>query len=111
MRLLIVDDEPNTRDILVRLFARIGVEATAVGTADEALSVLEGGSIAAVLMDFNLEGVTGVELAERIRQRWPSVVRICLSGDLVSDPVFHQSLLKPVRLVDLKALAERLGFP
>ena len=85
-------------------FARVD----AAGDAAEALALLEGGGVAAVVSDIVMPGgMDGLGLAREIRRRWPAVPVILVSGYAASAgearalgvPV----LLKPLeigRLVD-----------
>ncbi|HLA64304.1 MAG TPA: PAS domain S-box protein [Rhodothermales bacterium] len=68
-RVLVVDDNPNTRLLMERMLrAEFGV--LAVGTAGEAMRVAEAeGPFDAVLLDINLGGdVSGEDVMQRLRQ-------------------------------------------
>lgn len=76
-RLLLVDHEPLTRDILLSALPRSGYDVMAVNGIDEALRQLEQQAVAAVLVDVGGAGVHGtarvrrIRLAERGRARIP----------------------------------------
>ena len=72
-RLLVVDDNPTNRAILMQQFENWGVACVAVGGGQEALETLEAASSAghafdAALIDTNMPGMSGIELAGRIRR-------------------------------------------
>lgn len=69
-RVLVVDDEPS-----VRLLARLsledaGYEVEEAGSGPAALTAVAsaGAPFGAVVMDFRMPGMTGVEAAERLRE-------------------------------------------
>lgn len=110
MRLLLVDDDEATRDILQRLLHRLGVDITAASSAEEALTLLGQGSFDAAILDNQLQVSVGTDLAHTISQNYPGIKLVSLSGDWVQDPIFLRHLLKPVRMADLKELLDFLGF-
>ena len=72
-RLLVVDDNPTNRAILLQQLENWGVACVAVGGGQEALETLEAASSAgrafdAALIDTNMPGMSGIELAGRIRR-------------------------------------------
>jgi signal transduction histidine kinase/DNA-binding response OmpR family regulator len=75
LRVLIVDDEPDTRDVLVAILEQRGAEVIASATADDALMRLceaSNGSIPDVLVsDIGLPGEDGLGLISRVRALKP----------------------------------------
>jgi YesN/AraC family two-component response regulator len=78
-RLLIVDDEPDMLDFLERVF-RNEYEITRAMNADEALRELGQHMFSVVITDQKMPHVTGVQLLERIGERFPFLVKVLLSG-------------------------------
>jgi FixJ family two-component response regulator len=77
---LCVDDETQILNSLKRVLRRENYDLlTAVGGA-EALKVLERETVHVVITDQRMPGMTGVELLAQIKERWPHIVRIVLSG-------------------------------
>jgi adenylate cyclase len=71
-RLLVVDDNDLNRDMLAR---RLGARGFAVDTAHDgpsALVALAGGAYDLVLLDVMMPGLTGTEVLQRVRDRWPA---------------------------------------
>ncbi|WP_308638272.1 response regulator [Paenibacillus silvisoli] len=82
-RMLIVDDEPYIVDSLRELFEeteQLKLDLFTATSASEALDWLGKTRIDIVLSDIRMPGMTGLELQERIRERWPSCKVIFLSG-------------------------------
>jgi DNA-binding response OmpR family regulator len=64
---LVVDDEPIVRDVVVRYLRRDGLETLEAGTGEEARAILERGLPSLVVLDVMLPGVDGLELCRWIR--------------------------------------------
>lgn len=78
---LCVDDEPRVLEGLSRTFAFEAEVVTAVG-ADKAIELLEKGLEPSVIIsDMRMPGISGSELLAIVRERWPLVVRVMLTGD------------------------------
>ena len=73
---LLVEDSQTSRELLTTLLTGWSIPVNAVGTAEEGLALLQerntGGNpdaFAAVVLDWMLPGISGIEAAERIRAR------------------------------------------
>jgi CheY-like chemotaxis protein len=64
---LVVDDEEPVRDVLRDIALALGQRVTACGSGEEALAALQPGGYQLVLMDLGMPGMTGWELARRVR--------------------------------------------
>ena len=77
--ILLVDDEPLSLDTLTRILDE-EFDCRTASTAAEALVILEQDYIQAVISDQRMPEMSGVTFLARVRERWPEVVRIILSG-------------------------------
>ena len=101
MKVLVVDDNPIIRRCLARLLACRGVASETAGTGDEALACCEREAFAVVISDLDMPGMNGVELAWRLRQRWPEMGLLAFTGssgdglrlaaEAVFDRIFEKS--------------------
>ncbi|HST13863.1 MAG TPA: response regulator transcription factor [Gaiellaceae bacterium] len=64
---LVVDDEPIVRDVVVRYLRRDGFATIEAGTGEEAMMVLERQLPSLVVLDVMLPGTDGLELCRHIR--------------------------------------------
>jgi DNA-binding response OmpR family regulator len=64
---LVVDDEPIVRDVVVRYLRRDGHETLEAGTGEEAMTLLERELPSLVVLDVMLPGTDGLELCRHIR--------------------------------------------
>jgi two-component system, OmpR family, response regulator ResD len=79
---LVVDDEPIVRDVVVRYLKRDGYETREAATGDEAREILEAESPALVVLDVMLPGTDGLELCRWIRSRSElPVIMLTARGD------------------------------
>ena len=78
---LVVEDNDAMRRAVVRHLTDLGYQATGVRTGPDALSHLATRPVDLLLSDIVMpEGMTGIELADRVRTRWPSIRLILSSG-------------------------------
>jgi DNA-binding response OmpR family regulator len=68
-KVLVVDDEPIVRDVVVRYLRRDGYETREAATGDEARQILESEPPELVVLDVMLPGTDGLELCRWIRSR------------------------------------------
>jgi CheY-like chemotaxis protein len=81
---LLVEDEPLIQMLAADMLQDEGFDVIMAETADEALKVLEAGTDVQVLFtDVKMPGsLDGIELAEIVHQRWPSVGLLVTSGHM-----------------------------
>jgi DNA-binding NtrC family response regulator len=106
MPLLAVDDDSDTRDIIVELLQNDGVVVTAASTGEEAISIInEDGIPELLLTDIDLgSGLNGIALATYVRILDPNIPILIISGQrwlpnssLLTENV--QFLHKPFKLL------------
>ena len=66
---LVVDDEPIVRDVVVRYLQRDGFTTLEAGDGDTARDLIENGDPGLVVLDIMLPGTDGLELCRWIRSR------------------------------------------
>ena len=80
LRLLIVEDQPELRQLCARLATRLRLEFVEAGTAEEALAIAERELPDIILADLVLGHMSGLELLATVKQRWPHVNMALMSG-------------------------------
>ena len=78
--LLLVDDEPNVLNALNRLFRREGYRILTATSPLEAFELLAKNTIQVIVSDQRMPGMSGTEFFARVRQLYPSTMRIVLTG-------------------------------
>ncbi len=80
-RVLCVDDDPMVCRMLARRLTRIGYVPATASSATEALGVLCGpDSFDAMITDYRMPGMTGLELARQAVAACPTLVVFLLTG-------------------------------
>ena len=79
---LLVEDQPALRRMMLRTLMRAGFDVLEARSAEEALSLCEEGiqDVDAVVSDVMLPGLSGVELVERLRGDQPELPALLTSG-------------------------------
>ncbi|HEY5512557.1 MAG TPA: response regulator, partial [Geomonas sp.] len=82
--ILIVDDEKGQRDILSAILGKEGYRVLAVPGGREALQELERSEFDLLLTDLKMQGMSGMELMERVLSESPKqcVVMMTAHGTL-----------------------------
>ena len=78
--ILFVDDEPSILSSLRRLFRPQGYRVLLADGGKAALAMLETEAVDLVVSDMRMPEMDGAVLLEQVRERWPTVVRILLTG-------------------------------
>ncbi len=80
-RLLVVEDDTDVRDSLVRTLEDAGFDTIGVANAMVARSLIERGlEIDLLVTDYSMPGLTGAELLEELQHRRPGLPAILLTG-------------------------------
>ena len=119
--ILLVEDEETVRDIAFRALKQYGYQVIVAASGGDALLLCENikKPVDLVLTDVIMPGMTGAEFIARLRQRWPGVKALFMSG-YTADSIVRQGVLdpgmsfigKPFRLEMLvKKVREVLGSP
>jgi CheY-like chemotaxis protein len=107
-KVLWVEDEPQTRDALVKLLTKAGANVTAVATAAEALEAYKKSRPDVIVSDIGLPGEDGYQLLQQIRTlelelKEPATPAIALTAFATNqdrrharDAGYHKHLAKPV---------------
>jgi signal transduction histidine kinase/DNA-binding response OmpR family regulator len=89
-QILVVDDDPKTRDMLRRTLQKVGWTVAEAANGSEAMEALARANPALVLLDLMMPGMDGFEVLERLRgdETWREVpVIIITAKDLTADDV------------------------
>ena len=117
VNILVVEDNPDSRKLVVRLLHQEGFHGEAVESAEEALVRLGQRAFDLVLMDIRLPRMDGKEATRRLRQdpRFRDLPIIAVSAHVVGKQ--HEEILasgvsalvtKPIDMDELLATIRRL---
>lgn len=112
---LVVEDEPILRMNAVDMVEEAGFAAIEAANAAEAIRVLESRSdVRVILSDVHMPpGMDGMALVAMVRNRWPPIAIILVSGHVnaadVALPEGGQFFSKPYRAKDVVAALNRFA--
>jgi chemotaxis methyl-accepting protein methylase/signal transduction histidine kinase/chemotaxis response regulator CheB len=72
LRILVVDDDPGTREALSDMLGRAGAEVRAARSTDEAMSIMESFQPGVLLCDIAMPGEDGYSFIRRVRALGPA---------------------------------------
>lgn len=117
-RLLIVDDIDLVLECTCDFLQAVGFETYQARNADEALKILSQHRVDLLLTDFNMPGISGLELISQVRTRWPQVKCILASGYLdenIERRIVNEfkagTLRKPYNVADAAELVRKMLTP
>jgi two-component system NtrC family sensor kinase len=86
--LLVVDDDEHVRRTLARILrGRFRGTVLLAADAEEGLAVLEQQPVHAVVSDYRMPGMSGVEFLRVVKERWPAIQRVLLTGQADSSAI------------------------
>ncbi len=115
--IMIVEDQPDTLEVLTAQFMLRGYETVSCISASEALDISEGRSCDLLISDIAMPEIDGFELIRRLRQKngWNQTPAIALTGYASDKDAqaalaagFDLHLSKPIDLSELAAAVEGL---
>jgi len=101
---LIVDDDPDLRDVLAAALSNAGHVVEQAGDGPDALALVAGRDFDVVLLDVNLPSMNGLDVLAQIRGRLHPPLVVIMTGDDTPE-----ALLEAVRLQAYRYL--RKPFP
>ena len=113
--ILIIEDELTLAKNIATYLKRSGYDASVASTGEDGLAQIETLRPEAVLLDYALPGVNGLEVLKRIKEidaRIPVILMTGHGSELVAVDAMkagaHDYLIKPVILSELKLRLEKL---
>ena len=123
IRLLLVDDEPDFKEVMLKHLSRRGIRLSVAECCLDALDELDTAPADVVIMDMHMPGENGIQCLRKVKERWPPTEVIILTGhasvqsgiegmqsgafDYCIKPIDVRELLEKVELAAQKALINR----
>ncbi len=114
--ILLVDDDDHVRETAGVMLGDLGLDVVKARSGGEALEIPFPDRVSVAVLDYAMPGMTGTELAGRLRARWPGLPVIFVTGyadigDLrTPDGTLETVLRKPYREEELRrAIGIALG--
>ena len=114
-RILVVDDEENTRIGLTKLLSQEGYEVESAANGNDALDLLGQHKVNLVISDINMPDMNGLVFLRELSRKFPStsVIMITAYGGVESyleamNLGAYEYLHKPVRLDELRSVMQKI---
>lgn len=113
-KILVIDDEPTSRDILIQFFSQIGCEVTTAQDGQDGLEKMKDGPFDLIFLDLNMPNMTGLETLPRIRDL-DIQARIIIMTAYASyeskvearEQGAYDYLVKPITITKLKEVTDK----
>jgi DNA-binding NtrC family response regulator len=111
-KVLLVDDEKDFLDIMSERMEARGMTVKTAESADQALKILEKESFDAIVMDFKMPGMDGIQALKNIKTQKPELQIILLTGYATVEKTVEAMKIGATDLLekpaDLEALATKI---
>jgi len=114
-RILVVDDEENTRIGLSKLLSQEGFEVESAANGNDALDLLGQKKVNLVISDINMPDMNGLVFLRELSRKFPStsVIMITAYGGVESyleamNLGAYEYLHKPVRMDELRSVMKKI---
>jgi two-component system response regulator (stage 0 sporulation protein F) len=108
VNILVVDDDKNTRAYVAKILSGKNWHVDTAADGQTALSLVKHNSYNAVVLDYRMPGMDGVEVCRRIKEIQPDTREVFLTGYATINTVFpafeagaERVLSKPVNPQEL----------
>jgi len=108
-RVMIVDDEEDFVETIVKRLRDRGLSVEGVNSGTEALSLLETKEFDVVILDQNMPGKDGITVLKELKKKWPQLEVVILTGFGFVDSALdafelgaYDYTTKPIKLNDLE---------
>ncbi|HON79032.1 MAG TPA: response regulator [Spirochaetota bacterium] len=103
---MIVEDEKELQDILNELFNKMGNRVAVFANGEDALAEFKEKQYDILITDYQVQGITGLELSARIKEINEDTLTVLLSGWMLNDLKAYKNVVdvyypKPFKLDDL----------
>ena len=113
--ILVIDDEPASRDSLYDVLADAGYELTAASSGEEGLEAIKTADFDLVITDLKMPGIDGIAVLREVRKICPQTLVILITAHASVDTAVaalregaHDYMLKPLVYDDVITKVSRL---
>ncbi|MSS73424.1 MAG: response regulator [Candidatus Latescibacteria bacterium] len=113
-RVLIVDDDPFTLELLTESLSEQGFRTVAVQDGERALEVLRQGNFRVALIDLSLPGMGGMDLVREVNLTAPETTMVIMTGYPTQESAIqalrqgaYDYIVKPFKIHEVTATLEK----
>ena len=116
LTVLFADDETHLQELIAAELPRMGHRVTVCPDGATAVAAMDKDSYDCLIVDLDMPGMNGIEVIERLKELSPTTEAVVLTGKGSTDTAIaalrlgaFDYLQKPCKLVELKALLQRVA--
>lgn len=79
-KVLIVDDNPNMSSLLQEMLEVFDYDSIRASDGQEALNKVKEGNISLIITDMRMPNMTGLELLQKVKEDYPKLPVVLISG-------------------------------
>jgi signal transduction histidine kinase/CheY-like chemotaxis protein len=98
--IMVVDDDSNHRDILEEILKPLGFDVLHAVDADGCLQAIQNREIDLFLLDISMPGISGWELAEKLRSIGVHAPIMMVSADAIEGPEYARQQYEQTKLIN-----------
>ncbi len=114
LRLLLVDDDDDLRQLLAGRFGRLGWQVTQAPSAEQALALPTTARFDVAVLDLHLPGMSGIDLLARLKEQQPEIEALLLTAHSSIESAVqamragaYDYLTKPFQMADLEVHVQK----
>lgn len=113
-RILVVDDEPNSREGLSKILTKEGYEVITADNGEAALEQAEKEAFDLIITDLKMPNINGMDVLEKIRESKPDIGVVIVTAYGEVDSYLkamtlgaYEYLNKPIKLDELRRVIHK----
>ena len=113
--ILVVDDDETIRSAVSDILEKIGLKVSSAGNGEKGMDLFVNSKFDLVVTDFDMPGMNGIDLANKIKTKSPSTVILLMTGDekefilsRIKDTGIDQAIFKPFTFREMAEAVQRL---
>ncbi len=80
VKILVADDEVMMRNLILKILESEGYQISMASSGDEALAMLKENNYDLLLTDVKMPGMNGFDLLKQVKENWPDMAVIVMTG-------------------------------
>jgi CheY-like chemotaxis protein len=80
-QILVVDDNATIRSVVSDMLTKMDLKVSSVENGEKGMDLFLNNKFDLVITDFNMPGMSGIDLANQIKKKSPSTAIVLMTGD------------------------------
>lgn len=113
--ILVVDDNETIRSAVSDILEKMGLKVSSAGNGQRGMDLFVNSKFDLVVTDFNMPGMNGIDLANKIKMKSPSTVIVLMTGDekefilsRIKDTGVDRAIFKPFTFMEMAETVQSL---